>query len=74
MKIQTPRYLVFLCPRCGSARYSKSEQKTARCFKCGYQILIDPLRIQIISKTNKRTEAMETVKKHKMKLAEKFKK
>jgi len=60
---------VFLCPRCGSARYSESEQKTARCFGCGYQVLIDASKIQIISGTNERTEAMKAVKKYKMKLA-----
>jgi len=34
-------------------------------------MLIDPSRIQAISKTNERTEAIEAVKKYKMKLAEK---
>lgn len=70
MKRQTWNYLVFVCPRCGSVRYSKGEHKTAVCFGCGYQILIDPLKIQIIFKTNKRTEAIEAVKRYKMKLAE----
>jgi len=63
------RYLVFLCPRCGSVRYSKGEQKTARCFRCGYQIMIDPSRVEMIFETNKRTEAIEAVKKYKVKLA-----
>jgi len=70
LKRQTGRYLVFLCPRCGSIRYSKGEQKTAKCFRCGYQILIDPSRVKVLYETSERTDALEAVKKYKMKLAE----
>jgi len=72
LRRQIWRYLVFLCPRCGSVRYSKKEQKTAKCFRCGYQILIDSVRAETIFETDKRTEAIEAVKKYKMKLAERF--
>jgi DNA-directed RNA polymerase subunit M/transcription elongation factor TFIIS len=62
--------LVILCPRCGSVRYSKGGQKTAACFKCGHRIKLDPMKVRIIFKTDKRREAIEAVKKYKMKLAE----
>ena len=62
--------MVILCPRCGSVRYSKGGQKTAACFKCGHKIKLDPMKVRIIFKTDKRREAIEAVKKYKMKLAE----
>jgi len=74
LKRQTSRYIVFLCPKCGAVRYSKSEQKTATCFRCGHQINIDPSRIQILARTNERMEAMEAVKGYKIKLGDKLKK
>lgn len=63
-------YLIFLCPRCGSVRYSKGGQKTATCFTCGHKIKLDPVKVQVIFKTDKRREAIEAVKRYKMKLAE----
>jgi len=72
LKRQTWNYLVFLCPKCGSVRYSRSDHKTAVCFRCGYQMLIEASKVQIISKTNEIREAIEAVKRYKMKLAERL--
>jgi len=63
-------YLVVLCPRCGSVRYSKGGQKTASCFKCRHKIKLDPEKVQIIFKTDNRREAIEAVKRYKMRLAD----
>lgn len=64
-------YVVFICPKCGSVRYSKSKHKKALCFNCGYQISIDPSKIRILFRTSKREKAMEAVKEYKMKLGKK---
>ncbi|MFQ6094752.1 MAG: DUF1922 domain-containing protein [Candidatus Bathyarchaeia archaeon] len=69
MRRKISRYMVFLCPRCGSVRYSKGGQKTARCFRCGRKITLDPMKVQIIFKTDKREEAIEAVKSYKARLA-----
>ncbi len=60
-------YLVFMCPRCGSLRYAKEGQKTARCFKCKYQVPINPRRIKIVYKTDSREQAIIALQKLKMK-------
>ena len=60
---------MFLCPRCGSVRYSKGGQKTARCFGCGYNVRLDPIKVRILFKTDKRVEAIEAVKRYKTRFA-----
>ena len=69
MRIKTWNYIVFLCPKCGAIRYSRGDQKTASCFKCGYRIKLDHMKIKILFKTDKRAEAIEAVKRYKIKLA-----
>lgn len=61
-------YLVFICPRCGSIRYSEEGRKTAMCFRCGYKIVINSQKTRILLKTRKAEEAIEAVKRYKMKL------
>ena len=46
-----------MCPRCGSLRYARENQKTAGCFKCGYRMTVDPAKIRILFKTDKSEEA-----------------
>ena len=55
-----------MCPRCGSVRYAREGQKTARCFKCGYRMTIDPSKIRILFKTARVKEAIAAVEKYKM--------
>ena len=64
-------YFVFVCPRCGSLRYARESQKTARCFTCGYRVPIDPARIRILFKTEKSEEAMAAVQNYKMRRGKK---
>jgi len=59
-------YLVFMCPRCGSIRYAREGQKTARCFECGYQIPLDLSRIRILARVERSREAVSAVQKLKM--------
>ncbi|MCK4953433.1 DUF1922 domain-containing protein [Candidatus Bathyarchaeota archaeon] len=59
-------YLVFMCPRCGSLRYARENQKTAGCFKCGYRMTVDPTKIRILFKTDKSEEAIAAVQKYKI--------
>ncbi|MEM2110577.1 MAG: DUF1922 domain-containing protein [Candidatus Bathyarchaeia archaeon] len=61
-------YLIIACPRCGSIRYAKDNQKTAECLKCGYQITLNSLKTRILMRTRNVKEAIEAVKKYKMKL------
>jgi DNA-directed RNA polymerase subunit M/transcription elongation factor TFIIS len=62
--------MVFVCPKCGSLRYAKEGQKTAMCFKCGYQVPIVPHKIKIIYKTDEREDAIKALQKLKMKQRE----
>ncbi len=62
------RYIVFICPRCGLPRYSRSEQKNAKCFGCGYQIPIKSFKVRILLRTDSRSEAVKAVKDYKMKI------
>ena len=64
-------YFVFMCPRCGSLRYAREEQKTAKCFKCGYRMIIDPFKVRILFKTARRDVAIAAVQKHKMRRGKK---
>ena len=64
-------YLVFMCPRCGSIRYAREGQKTARCFECGYHILLDPTKVRILAKAEKSREAIAAVQELKMRQREK---
>ena len=50
-----------MCPRCGSLRYAREEQKTAKCFKCGYRMNIDPFKIWILLKTARGDVAIAAV-------------
>ncbi|MBS7654213.1 DUF1922 domain-containing protein [Candidatus Bathyarchaeota archaeon] len=59
-------YIVFICPRCGLARYAKEGQKTAKCLGCGYQIQINPQKIRIIAKAENMEEAINIVKFYKI--------
>ena len=54
-------YLVFLCPKCGTVRYARESQKTAKCLKCGNTIQIRNHRMRILFKNNKVTKAKEKV-------------
>jgi len=60
-------YIVFICPKCGSVRYAKEGQRTAKCLKCGYQIKIAPTKVKIIARTRSVDEAIEIVKLYKIK-------
>ena len=62
------RYLVFACPRCGTFRYAKEGQKTARCFTCDYQTSLDSHKTRIFLKTESRKQAIEAVKRYKMEI------
>jgi len=62
------RYLVFLCPRCGMPRYAREEQKTAKCFSCGFQIPLNPRKIRILLRTESSRIAREAVEKYKEKI------
>ena len=55
-----------MCPRCGSLRYARENQKTAGCFKCGYRMTVDPAKIRILFKTDKSEEAIAVVQKYKI--------
>ncbi len=59
-------YLIFMCPKCGSVRYAREGQKTARCFGCGYQILLDPTKVRILAKAERSKEAIAAVQELKM--------
>ena len=59
-------YLVLMCPRCGSIRYAREGQKTAKCFECGYQIPLDPTKVRILAKAEKSREAIAAVQELKM--------
>jgi DNA-directed RNA polymerase subunit M/transcription elongation factor TFIIS len=60
-------YLVFVCPKCGSLRYAREGQKRAVCFKCSYQIPVDPRKIRIVYKTAEKEQAIDVLQKMKMK-------
>ena len=60
-------YLVFMCPKCGSLRYVRAGQKTARCFKCRSTVLVNPRKIRIVYKTDSREQAIIALQKLKMK-------
>jgi len=55
-----------MCPRCGSMRYAREGQKTARCFECGYQIPLDPTKVRILARLEKSREAIAAVQELKM--------
>jgi len=55
-----------MCPKCGSIRYAREGQKTARCFECGYQISLDPTKVRILAKAEKSREAIVAVQELKM--------
>ena len=66
------RYAVIICPKCGSPRYIRIGVKTAKCFKCNYRIPIVKNGVRnrgiiIVKVTNSLREAIETVKKLKLK-------
>ena len=60
-------YLVFLCPKCGKARYARESQKTAKCFRCRHMIQLRNHRMRILFRVKKVVEAKETVQKLKEK-------
>ena len=64
-------YLVFMCPRCGSIRYAKEGQKTARCFECSYQISLDSTKVRILAKAEKSRDATAAVQELKMRQGKK---
>jgi DNA-directed RNA polymerase subunit M/transcription elongation factor TFIIS len=55
-----------MCPRCGSIRYAREGQKTARCFECGYQIPLDPTKARILARAEKIRGAIAAVQELKM--------
>lgn len=55
-------YIIFACPRCGTIRYAKEGQKTARCLKCGYQMQVHPDKVKVFGKARDSREAVEIVK------------
>lgn len=59
-------YLILKCPKCGSIRYAKEGQKTAKCLKCGYQIPLDPTKVRILAKAEKTRDAIAAVQEIKM--------
>lgn len=59
-------YIVFICPNCGTPRYAEAGQKTALCFGCGRQIRLDPGRIRILFRGEGRQEAVEALRRYKM--------
>lgn len=61
-------YIIFACPKCGSIRYAREGQKTAKCMKCGYQIQVNPRKIKVLAKARDAREAVEAVKVFKAKL------
>ncbi len=64
-------YLVFMCPKCGSIRYAKEDQNTAKCFGCGYQIPLHPAKVRILAKVKRSREAIATVRELKMRQGKK---
>jgi len=66
-RLQLGRYIVFICPRCGTPRYGREGQKTAKCFSCGFIIPLIPLKTRILLRTESLRIAKETVNKYKMK-------
>ena len=64
-------YLIFMCPKCGSIRYAREGQKTARCFECGYQIPLDLTKVRILAKAEKSKEAIAAVQELKMRRGKK---
>ena len=61
------RYVVFLCPRCGTPRYAREDQKTAKCFFCGFRIPLDPRKTRILHRVGSLRVAREIVEKYKEK-------
>jgi DNA-directed RNA polymerase subunit M/transcription elongation factor TFIIS len=59
-------YIIFICPKCGLARYAKEGQRTAKCLGCGYQIRINPQKVKIVAKAKNVEEAIEIVKFYKI--------
>jgi predicted RNA-binding Zn-ribbon protein involved in translation (DUF1610 family) len=60
-------YIIFICPRCGLARYAREGQKTAKCLGCGCQIQISPQKVKILARAKNVGEAIEIVKSYKVK-------
>jgi len=65
---RTIKYLVIICPKCGQARYVKSNQKTARCLYCGYRINLDSKKVKVILRTQNRGVAIRAVKIYKIRI------
>jgi len=61
------RYIVFICPRCGTPRYAREGQKTAKCFSCEFRVPLDPLKTRILLRTESLRIARETVEQYKAK-------
>jgi DNA-directed RNA polymerase subunit M/transcription elongation factor TFIIS len=55
-----------MCPKCGAIRYARESQKTAKCFGCGYQILLEPTKVRILAKARRSKEAIAAVQELKM--------
>ncbi|MEM3745472.1 MAG: DUF1922 domain-containing protein [Candidatus Bathyarchaeia archaeon] len=68
MGFKLTKYVVFGCPRCGSIRYAREGQKTARCPKCNYQIQIKMEKIKILAKVEDVRDAIDIVKAYKARL------
>lgn len=47
-----PRYLVYLCRRCGNPSMTRSNQKTSQCRKCGYVNPVEETRLKILLRTD----------------------
>jgi DNA-directed RNA polymerase subunit RPC12/RpoP len=61
-----PRYIVFLCGKCGAAVGARSSQKSASCTRCNYKNLIDE-KLKVLLKTDNAYEMQSTIQMAKLK-------
>ncbi len=61
-------YLVFICPRCGSLRYAREDQKTAKCLLCDYSVSLNFQKTRILARVKNAKEAVAVLQDFKMKL------
>ncbi len=61
-------YLIFLCPKCGSVRYAREGQRTAKCFECGQTVPLGFGKIRVLLRVSNAKDAVEAVKTYKMKI------
>lgn len=61
-------YIIFACPKCGTIRYAREGQRTAKCLKCGYQVRMDLTGVRVLARAKDARDAVELVKLYKAKL------